>query len=91
MIETGGDFSDNNVPNRAKKTRIKNIAPIRENTAPVPNVNNLVDSNFLAGTMSGNIIDPSDTTSNSLIANKNRLMANQVQQLAQTNPINELN
>ena len=43
MIETGGDFSDNNIPNRANKARIKNTMPIRENTAPVPNVNALVD------------------------------------------------
>ena len=43
MIETGGDFSDNNIPNRANKARIKNAMPIRENTAPVPNVNALVD------------------------------------------------
>ena len=45
MIETGGDFSDNNlnIPNRAKRNRIKNMVPIRENTAPVPNVNALVD------------------------------------------------
>ena len=43
MIETGGDFNDNNMPNRNNKSRIRNTVPIRENTAPVPNVNALVD------------------------------------------------
>ena len=79
MIETGGDFSDNNTVNiRTQKARIKNVLPIRENTAPVPNVNNLTDTNFLANTMSGNFVDPSETASNSLIAKKNHMMAHQV-------------
>ena len=81
MIETGGDFSDQhiNMPHRSQKARIKNTVPIRENTAPVPDVNALTEKNFLAGTMSGNFVEPSETTSNSLIANKNRMMQHQVQ------------
>ena len=78
IIDTGGDFSDS-YPPQITAHRIKNTAKIRENTAPVPDVTSLTDKNFINSTMSGNLADQSsEVASNSLIASKNRMMAQQV-------------
>ena len=68
MSETGGDFTENSMPHMQQKSRLKNTAPIRD-------VNALTEKNFLSGAASGNFV-PSETTTNSLIANKNLMMAN---------------
>ena len=83
IIDTGGDFSEGNRPQvRAQRVRVKNTAQIRENTAPVPDVSNLADTNFISATMSGNLVEaPAENASSSLIASKNRMMAEQVQHL----------
>lgn len=48
----------------------------------MPDVSSLTDENFINATMSGNLVDPSsEIASNSLIASKNRMMAQQVQNL----------
>ena len=48
----------------------------------MPDVSNLADTNFISATTSGNLAEaPAENASSSLIASKNRMMAEQVQHL----------